>query len=131
MRVPDSDTLVQLFHRQRPGATAAVMARAQSPAGSSYDRLARVVPVTATPQTVLDLACGDGYLLDLLRRRRQPGLRWLGIDRSAAELQAARRRLGPAALCQARAQQLPLADASIDGILCHLGLMLLLPLDPV
>ncbi len=77
---------------------------------------------------VLDLACGDGLLLGRLLAGppaiHQRSL--LGADLSAGELAAARVRLGPdVPLHQARAQALPLADASIAAITCHMALMLM------
>jgi SAM-dependent methyltransferase len=116
------------FHDADPGGTArafggipATMAGAAF--ASSYECLAGAVPSAATG--VLDLACGDGYLLSLLAARR-PTLQLVGVDLSAGELEAARRRLGPSVpLHQARAQQLPLADAAVDAVLCHMALMLM------
>lgn len=117
------------FHDADPGVTARAFAglparMAGEAFASSYECLASVVPDGAV--TVLDLACGDGYLLSLLAARRQPGLQLVGVDLSAGELDAARRRLGAAAaLHQARAQALPLADASADVVLSHMALMLM------
>lgn len=94
--------------------------------GSSYACLAHVVGAGTHPVTVLDLACGDGLLLALLAGRQQMGLSLIGIDLSEAELRAAAARLGPGvALHQAMAQRLPLPDASVDCVLCHLALMLM------
>ncbi|NBD12507.1 MULTISPECIES: class I SAM-dependent methyltransferase [Corallococcus] len=93
---------------------------------STYGLLEAVVPRDAGPLTVLDVACGDGYLLELLAKRGQPGLSLLGIDMSEDELAAARRRLqGAATLHQGRAQSLPFGDASVDVVLSHLALMLM------
>ena len=90
---------------------------------SSYECLVGAVPHGA--RSVLDMACGDGYLLSLLAARR-PELALVGVDFSVGELEAARRRLsGAAQLFQARAQQLPLPDASADVVLCHMALMLM------
>lgn len=117
------------FHDADPGATSRAFAQlpasmAGSQFASSYQCLASVVPAGAV--RVLDLACGDGYLLALLAARGQPGLSLAGVDLSAGELEAARRRLGSAAtLHQARAQQLPLPDAAAGVVLCHMALMLM------
>jgi SAM-dependent methyltransferase len=117
------------FHDADPGVTARAFAglpaqMAGASFASSYACLAGVVP--SGPGTVVDLACGDGYLLRLLADRAQPGLSLVGVDLSAGELDAARRRLGTAAvLHQARAQALPLADAGADTVLCHMALMLM------
>ena len=116
------------FHDADPGVTSRAFAHlpatlAGKSFASSYDCLASAVPSAATG--VLDLACGDGYLLSLLAARRPP-LRLLGVDLSAGELESARRRLGASVpLHQARAQQLPLADGAVDAVLCHMALMLM------
>ncbi|RKG74655.1 class I SAM-dependent methyltransferase [Corallococcus exercitus] len=95
-------------------------------ASSTYALLEAVVPGDARPLTVLDLACGDGHLLELLARRKQPGMSLVGLDMSAHELDAARARLnGAATLIQGRAQSLPFGDASVDVVLSHLALMLM------
>lgn len=117
------------FHDADPGVTSRAFAglpasMAGSSFASSYECLASVVPAGAA--TVVDLACGDGYLLSLLASRRQAGLSPVGIDLSAGELEAARHRLGAGAvLHQARAQSLPLADCAADVVLCHMALMLM------
>lgn len=73
---------------------------------------------------VLDLACGDGHLLALLQAATPRPL--LGVDLSRGELAAARARLGDSvALHQARAQALPLADASLAAVTSHMALMLM------
>jgi SAM-dependent methyltransferase len=104
-----------------------------SPYHALADRLNRTAGLPDGP--VLDLACGDGYLLGLLGMPGQPGVSGrprLGVDVSAGELAAARQRLGNAVpLHQARAQALPLADASVAVITCHMALMLMAEPDAV
>lgn len=125
-------TFLQAFHAQHPGVTTHIAARGQSPRGSSYDILASEVPTDHRPLTVLDLACGDGYLLELLQRRHQPNLQLIGADMSAGELAVARQRLGPnILLLNEPAQQLSVAAGSVDIVLCHLALMLMTPLDEI
>jgi SAM-dependent methyltransferase len=81
---------------------------------------------------VLDVACGDGYLLEHLAARSPASVALHGVDLSAGELQAAQRRLdGRANLRLARAQALPHADGQFDMVLCHMALMLIVPLDKV
>lgn len=129
LALSSAERFLASFHDADPGVTARAFAglharMAGRRFASSYACLASVVPAAAA--TVLDLACGDGYLLSLLAARRQPALQLVGVDISAGELDAARRRLGAAAdLHRARAQQLPLADASADVVLCHMALMLM------
>lgn len=119
------------FHARLAGVTSrwfgsAAVERDGTTAPSSYSLLEAVVPRDARPLVVLDLACGDGHLLELLARRKQPGLSLLGLDMSEHELAAARARLnGAATLIQGRAQSLPFGDASVDVVLSHLALMLM------
>lgn len=119
------------FHNARPGATSKafgalpVVFRSRQYA-SSYEVLAAAVPHVERPVEVLDLACGDGFLLSCLAARSQANLRLTGADMNSSELEIARARLGSAAsFHQARAQELPFAPRSFDYVLCHLALMLM------
>jgi SAM-dependent methyltransferase/ketosteroid isomerase-like protein len=126
-----AEAFLTAFHDERPGVTSSAFGalsvmRAGQRLASSYALLADLVPTDAGRLTVLDLACGDGFLLELLAHRGQPGLSLAGVDFSGGELRAARARLGGGAmLFRARAQALPLADASVDCVLCHMALMLM------
>ncbi len=128
MRLSPAEIFLAGFHDADPGGTTRAFGAipawmAGTAFASSYECLASAVPPGAT--SVVDLACGDGYLLSLLRARA-PGLALAGVDLSAGELEAARRRLGPAAILhQARAQALPLPDGCADAVLCHMALMLM------
>jgi SAM-dependent methyltransferase len=126
-----AETFLTEFHNTRPGLTSKafgelpVLFRERN-FSSSYEVLAVMVPRAAASIEVLDLACGDGYLLALLASRSQPGLALSGIDMSFSELRAARARLGPAvALHQAKAQKLAFPSGCFDYVLCHLALMLM------
>jgi SAM-dependent methyltransferase len=123
---PDADYL-QEWHDRHAGATAAVLRPLTDDAGrNSYEVLAQVVQGQHEP--VLDLACGDGYLLELLR----PKHACLGVDRNVAELNAAVGRLGTAVpLVRADAAVLPVAPNALGAVLCHFALMLLQPLEEV
>jgi ubiquinone/menaquinone biosynthesis C-methylase UbiE len=93
---------------------------------SSYDVLSAAVPKSEAPIQVLDLACGDGFLLSMLAARSQPGLAVCGVDMNLSELELARARLPSAVvLRQSRAQALPFASESFDYVLSHLALMLM------
>jgi len=128
----NAETFLLNFHARFAGATSTAMRHCARDGGSPYDILAALVPDTSEPLTVLDLACGDGALLQLLARRAQPGLRLIGVDMSPHELERARAHLPPPVdLRLERAQQLSLEDASVDCILCNLALMLMDPVDEV
>ena len=116
------------FHDRLPGGSSAAFGAlaVHDEAGqtyeSSYHALAsRLAAAPAGP--VLDLACGDGHLLALLAAT---GRARVGVDLSAGELRAAAARLGDgAALHQARAQALPLANGAVANATCHMALMLM------
>ncbi len=122
-----ANNYLEAWHERHAGATSAVLGTMSDDEGrNSYRVLADAMREGGEP--VLDLACGDGYLLGLLGA----GGRCLGADRSLAELRAARRRLRAAfPLVQADAARLPVATASLIGVSCHFALMLLLPLEDV
>lgn len=118
---------LQAWHDRHPGATSAVLGSLVDEAGrSSYRILAEATPDGNEP--VLDVACGDGQLLELLRTGRS----CVGVDCNGAELGSARRRLGQATpLLQADAARLPVVTASVGAVTCHFALMLLQPLEEV
>ena len=120
------------FHRQHPGVTSRAFARGRiGQGGSSYAWLADEVPSGAG--RILDLGCGDGHLLEVLRARGLACEQLAGVDLSAAELEAAQTRpslAGVTLVCE-RAQALSFADASFDCVLSHLALMLMSPVEEV
>lgn len=118
-----TENFLRDFHEKHPGCTSQVLSTGLTADGlTSYDVVASGLPEQG-PLEVLDLACGDGFLLE---RVRAPGRRLHGVDLSPDELAAARRRLGgDVALHEARAQKLPFADAAVDAVLCHLAFMLM------
>ena len=66
---------------------------------------------------LLDLACGAGaFLRDL--GQAFPRARLAGLDLSLPYLEEARRLSGVRAVVQAKAERLPLADASLDAVTC-------------
>jgi SAM-dependent methyltransferase len=71
----------------------------------------RSVPV----KTVLEICCGTGRMLEELVKR---GYSVAGLDRSAAMLEQARRRLGPqVALVHAELPEIPV-DQQFDAVIC-------------
>ena len=118
---------LQRWHAHHPGATSAMFTAMTDDRGrNTYELLAR--PLLGAREPVLDLACGDGYLLELLRRERD----CFGTDWNIAELNAASDRLGRGApLIRADAASLPIATASVGAVGCHYALMLLQPLEAV
>jgi len=133
VRITDSpaESFLTDFHNARPGLTAKVLGALPvvfrgTDFPSSYEVLAAVVPKFEAPIQVLDLACGDGFLLSMLASRSQPGLAVRGVDMNFAELKMARAQLPLTVdLHQSKAQELPFAPESFDYVLSHLALMLM------
>jgi SAM-dependent methyltransferase len=128
-----AEDFLRQVHSQQAGATHHLLNKARTADGqSSYEVLVEAISGFTLPGTVLDLGCGDGYLLELIGQRYHDQARLVGVDLLATEIAAARQRLGLAAqLFEAHAQALPLADASIDIVVSHLVLMLIAPIEPV
>jgi SAM-dependent methyltransferase len=128
----DAETFLLRFHARAPGGTVRAFAGGKDSLGrSSYQRLIQSVPELGRECTLLDLGCGDGYLLEQLRGR-WPQARLIGIDMSPEELHAARMRLGDRAdlRCE-RAQTMSLGEGSVDCVVSHMALMLMAPIDEV
>jgi SAM-dependent methyltransferase len=123
-------------HRTAPGMTACVFARHEVLGGiDCYDLILRgLEAVEGQPATVVDLACGDGHLIERLLGRLDSATTVIGVDMSEDELALARRHHGSRAnvefRCE-RAQSLSLPDGSADVVLCHMALMVMRPLAPV
>lgn len=96
---------------------------------TSYEVLADETNALPRSDRLVDLACGDGFLLALLAQRGFANL--VGVDRSPEELAAARTRLGPLAELHCQdAGALPLPVGSVDTVVCHMALMLFSPVEP-
>jgi SAM-dependent methyltransferase len=124
----EAERFLIAFHAEHPGATSIAMGRlpvrcAGESFESSYALLAARVPADA--QRVLDIACGDGFLLSILADSR-PRLQPTGLDMSEHELAAAASRLQERArLVQANAQHMPFGDGEFDAAVSHMALMLM------
>ncbi|MBQ0959329.1 methyltransferase domain-containing protein [Ideonella sp. 4Y11] len=92
---------------------------------STYELLASSLNSARPAAAVLDLACGDGQLLNILASRAPTSTELFGVDMSPEELVHARGLLGPRATLQlGRAQALPFAAQTFDLVLSHMALML-------
>lgn len=122
-----SGDYLQGWHDRHPGATSAMLDSVTDELGrNTYEMLSDVIQDGDDP--ILDLACGDGYLLELLH----PSHACVGMDWNIAELDAAfRRRAHGAPLVRANAAGLPIATATFGAITCHYSSMLLQPLETV
>jgi ubiquinone/menaquinone biosynthesis C-methylase UbiE len=119
-----SDALID-FHARYTGAATHVFGPGRMPDGqSSYEWLAS--RVRQTDADVLELGCGDGYLLALMRGIA-PKARLTGLDMSRAELRRARRRFNASEvlLVEGWAQTLAFANESQDIVVSHMAIMLM------
>lgn len=105
--------------RQRAGtwaeSVAGRMERHYSP-GRTWEVTARALIDLVEPGDVLDVACGDGVLVELMAARARSVT---GVDISARLIGAARRRLGTTGnvqLLEADMHALPLPDARFDHV---------------
>jgi ubiquinone/menaquinone biosynthesis C-methylase UbiE len=80
------------------------------------------------PGVALDAACGTGRFAEFLARR---GHQVIGVDSSPHMLAHARRRVPDGEFHVAELDQLPLADDSVDVIVCALALVHVPRLQPV
>ncbi|MGW7539129.1 class I SAM-dependent methyltransferase [Amycolatopsis sp. NPDC054798] len=118
------ETFFRAFHASHPAVTSRTFGGGRCADGrSSYELLRDEIAGTGR---VLDLACGDGFLLDLLAAA---GHQATGIDVSTADLVLAKQR--PAAVVEGRAQQLPFANSAFDSCVSHMAFMLMSEIDQV
>jgi SAM-dependent methyltransferase len=112
------------FHNRRPGITEDVLSRslADGSGANPYGWLQRAV---AGQGKVLDLACGSAPLAGTGGLKR-----WVGLDRSAAELARAAQ-LGRAPLVRGDATALPFPDEAFSAVACSMALMLVQPTSAV
>ncbi|MGD0205671.1 MAG: class I SAM-dependent methyltransferase, partial [Dehalococcoidia bacterium] len=69
------------------------------------------------PVTVLDVGCGEGFVIAYLRKRL-PSVRLIGLDYSESTLRHPLLSSGPWERIQADAFSLPFRDRSVEAILC-------------
>jgi SAM-dependent methyltransferase len=111
------------FHDRRAGITEEVLSVATDERGATpYRWLTAALPAPGAGMAV-DLACGSGPVM-----AADPGRGWVGVDRSAGELAAAR---GRGVLVRADGRALPLRTGSLDVVACSMALMLFEPPAPV
>jgi SAM-dependent methyltransferase len=127
LRALHGSHFLRAWHARHAGAASSAFGygRTGDNARSSYDLLVDDAVALGHVATVVDVACGDGYLLELLARRF-PFAQIIGVDMTSEEIAIARNRglPGSVRLATARAEALPLPDASTDAVVCHMALML-------
>src|SRR5580698_6245896 len=123
----EGSDFLRAWHARYAGAASSAFGygRTEGDARSSYALLVDDAAALQHVATAVDVACGDGYLLELLARRL-PSAQIVGIDMTPEELAIARGRglSENVRLVTARAEALPLPDASADAVVCHMALML-------
>ncbi len=108
------DGYVERFHAARPGVTEALLGRSLDRDGrTAYDWITEHLP----RGVVIDVGCGSGPTQPLVAH-------WVGVDRSRAELDGARRR-GRRPLMAAVASRLPFRGHSFDAAVAAMSLMVI------
>ncbi len=128
-----AERFLRTFHNRAPSATSRSLGWGRLPDGrSSYQLVAAAVSAEESLPRILDLACGDGYLVNALRERVSD-CDYLGIDISEADLRIAQEAYGDASTRfeRRRVQDRATPASSFDFALCHMALMLFDELDDV
>ena len=108
------DGYVERFHAGRPGITEALLARSVDDEDrTAYDWVTEDLP----DGCVVDVGCGSAPTQPMVRR-------WIGVDRSRAELDMARRQ-GRGPLVAASATALPLRDRCVGAAMAAMSLMVI------
>src|SRR5690242_18039994 len=126
-------TYLQASHSRYPQMTPEFFGRYLTENGkSSYQVLADKVEKTDSQSKleIVDLGCGDGFLFHFLLDKIGASGKIYGVDISEVELSyAAKIEDKRILLFNQSCDKLPVADASIDYVLCHLSLMLFTPVE--
>lgn len=129
MRTPPSaadwPSYLAEYHQEHPGITEDVLCRATDPAGRApYDWL--LEPLPASGGVVLDIGCGSAPVA----RHLGGPVRYLGVDRSEAELRRAVA-AGSVAVAVGDACALPVGDRRADAVVASMMLMVVPDADAV
>lgn len=109
------------FHSELPHANELFTLMHRWSGDTSYGALAKAV-AAAGAQSVLDLGCGDGNLIDELLSALPKTAAIAGIDACAPEIELSRRRYEAeprVTLAVADARHLPFPDASFEAVAAH------------
>ena len=100
--------------------------------GSTYGLLVDDVATISSCKMAIDIACGDGYLLQLISERF-PRATLVGVDASSEEVRLARERAysGDVRFEEGPVEALPFPSGSIDAVVCHMAFMLFDDARPV
>lgn len=106
---------LERFHTDKAGITETVLTACRAGGVTPYEWLGS--SLERPPAVVMDVACGSGPVQPIV------GDSYIGLDRSLAELAAARHAHGGARLIRGDATALPLRASVIDGFVCCMSLM--------
>ncbi|MDP2139637.1 MAG: class I SAM-dependent methyltransferase [Gammaproteobacteria bacterium] len=126
-----TESFLNEFHSTNPGVTSRSLGNLQveycgREFPSTYAILTNIIPQDNAPRFILDLACGDGFLLSMLAERNDSKMTLHGVDMCASELAIAAARLTTrATLHHANARSLPVPADTYHFVLCHFALMLM------
>ncbi len=123
--------LLKSWHNEDPGMTPRLLTQYETTENkSSYAGLVDAAG-NITDKHCLDLACGDGSLFPALLPRLGKQGKLTAIDMSTEELNLAKKHFSDPRITfiEASSQRIPLEEASVDIVFCHLALMLMAPID--
>ncbi len=131
----DVNGLLKAYHAVHTGSTFAEYGKYPTDKGvTSYELLAHTVQIDHHPTRIVDLACGDGPLAEILLNRFHDQIEIVALDMSEGELNAAKERLqafSNVQLVLGKADAIPSESGSVDYVLCHLALFLMRPIEAV
>lgn len=132
--IADNNSFIMDVHTVQPGLTERSIGAARTKDGlSSYEVLCNFAnPLSG--MTVVDLACGNGPMCEILVSRVGGHGHVIGVDLNESELKIASKRLSFFKNCcflQEPADRLSIRNDSIDMVFCHMAFMLFTPLKPV
>ncbi|MFI5611108.1 class I SAM-dependent methyltransferase [Amycolatopsis sp. NPDC051903] len=125
-----AEEFLRSYHDRRPGASSELTERGRV-AGDGRTVYEVFADRVEGAKAVLDLGCGDGALLAVLKDRGAETV--AGIDLSPGHVDAAGRRpaLADADVRVGRAQELPFADGEFDTVVSVMALMLMADVERV
>ena len=133
-----SEEFLKHFHTNLPAATPLALSRGKvgKEQVNSYDLLVNeIANTTQNGKVVLDIGCGDGYLIDKLNKySTESELKMIGLDWHENEIDIAKEKLnGQAEFIVSDANNISehVSNKSVDKVCSHLSLMLTKPIDKV
>lgn len=120
-------------HAAEPGSSPRFFGNAETVQGeNSYEKICSQL---SNERHIIDLACGDGFLTDLIIQKHDADCSVVGVDMSEAEIELAQNRdFAPDSNVRfhcGMAHDLPVQDESVDAVVCHMAFMLMRPIEPV